>query len=104
MIISATISLSYLTRKGNLSTPIEWDDVQLEAESVSDPLIEMISNLIMQSNVNILQTLIASASSDVDAAWQNFNEGYAIDEDLYKLTRFQVMTSLTQARKHLITQ
>jgi hypothetical protein len=73
-------------------------------DSGEDILLDMISDLIGQSNRNYLHTLIASAKQNSDEVWERFNEGFALDEDIYKLTTYHLMSSLSPQSKHQISQ
>jgi hypothetical protein len=69
-----------------------------------DSLLELINDLIGQSNDNYLQTLLASAKRDGQEAWDRFNEGFELDETIDKLLLLHWMSGLSGSQRHKAVQ
>jgi hypothetical protein len=85
----------------------ELEYVEERGENVAtraDGVLDMISDLIGQSNATYLHTLLASARQDSDQAWDSFNKGFELDDDISKLTVFHVMSRISGSSRHKNTQ
>jgi hypothetical protein len=63
-------------------------------------LLDMINELIGQSNDNYLQSLIASVKRNGEEAWDRFNEGYELDTTIDRLMLMHQMSSIFAQRRH----
>ncbi|MBX3062467.1 MAG: hypothetical protein U0528_10225 [Anaerolineae bacterium] len=82
--------------------PVE--EFMVEPASRDDSLLDLISDLIGQSNTNYAKTLLASAQQKSDQAWTHFNEGFDLDDDIQKLTIFHLMSGMAGQHRHKTAQ
>jgi hypothetical protein len=85
----------------------ELDYVEERGESTAiraDGVLDMISDLIGQSNATYLHTLLASARQDSEQAWDSFNKGFELDDDISKLTVFHVMSKVGGSSRYKTAQ
>jgi hypothetical protein len=76
------------------------EEFRAEPAVRDDSLLDLISDLIGQSNANYVKTLLASAQQDGEQAWERFNEGFNIDDDIQKLTIFHLMSGMAGQHRH----
>lgn len=86
-------------------TELEYVEERGEnAAAYADGVLDMISDLIGQSNTTYLHTLLASARQDNDQAWDSFNKGFELDDDISKLTVFHVMSKISGSPRYKTQQ